>query len=77
MDALHELSFQPVDERENLAFETVLHGFVALEADKPSGESSSVFAQYDPPSRRWVLAFDTDAALRAFEEHWRDRIPRA
>jgi hypothetical protein len=74
MDAPYELSFRPRDEDEHQHFETVLHGFVALEAHKP--EASSIFARYDSPSGCWVLAFDTHAALTAFTDHWRDRVAR-
>ncbi|NIR61311.1 MAG: hypothetical protein GWO02_18330 [Gammaproteobacteria bacterium] len=76
MDAPYELNFRPIDEHERDEFETVLHGFVALEADKPRNEASSVFARYDRPSGCWVLGFDTHAALKAFKDHWRARVAR-
>ena len=77
MDTAYELSFLPADELERREFEGVLHDFVAVEAGKPMGESSSVFARYDAPSGRWVLTFDTNAALKAFRDHWRAHVTRA
>jgi hypothetical protein len=76
MDSEYEMSFLPADELERREFEGVLHEFVASEAHKPKAESSSVFASYDAPSGRWVLTFDTYAALKAFRDHWRAHVAR-
>ena len=70
----HELSFSPLSERERLEFETMIHDFVALEADKPADEASAVFASYDRPSGQWRLSFETQSALQAFHEHLRARL---
>ena len=73
MDTLHELSFHPSNTLEHQEFEGVVHDFVAREADKPAGETTSVFASYDAASRSWRLRFETQAALEAFRDTWRDR----
>lgn len=75
MDAF-ELSFRPADDMERREFESVLHDFVEIESRKPRAESSSVFARYDAAQERWVIAFDTHAALRAFRDHWRAHVAR-
>jgi hypothetical protein len=76
MDGLYELSFRPADESEGREFEGVLHNFVALESRKPQGESSSVFAHYEATSGRWIVGFETQAALRAFRDLWRTHCAR-
>jgi hypothetical protein len=76
MEPSYELDVLPADELEQAAFEGALHEFVASESRKPEAESSSVFARYDAPTGRWVLTFDTSAALKAFRDHWLARIRR-
>ena len=73
MNTQHELSFLPIDEHEHHEFETVVHDFVALEANKPPEQASAIFASYDRPSGRWQLSFETHAALQAFRRHWSQR----
>ena len=73
MDAF-ELTFRPADDQERREFESVLHDFVEIEARKPRGESTSVFARHDAGG--WVIAFETNAALRAFRDLWREHIAR-
>ncbi len=75
MDPLYEMSFRPADDLERRAFEDALHDFVAREAGKP--EASSVFAEFDSLTYRWVLGFETQAALKAFGDFWRDRAGRS
>ncbi len=75
MDAF-ELSFRPADDKERREFEGVLHDFVEIESRKPRSESSSVFASYDAPAGRWVIAFETHVALRSFRDLWRAHVAR-
>lgn len=71
MNAPYELRVRLLNGQRD-EFEAALHDFVALEANKPRGESSSIFVRYDQPTGCWILGFDTLAALEAFHDHWRE-----